>query len=35
MTHSNDERKILTEDNFKVLNIYTNVRDYYKKTFNN
>lgn len=34
MSRSNDERKMLTEDYFKVLNIYTNVRDYYEKTFN-
>ena len=34
MSRSNEERKMLTEDYFKVLNIYTNVRDYYEKTFN-
>ena len=34
MSHSNEERKTLTEDYFKVLNIYTMIREYYEKTFN-
>lgn len=34
MSRSNEERKMLTEDYFKVLNIYTMIRDYYEKTFN-